>query len=313
MKSFCFESLEERTLLAVTAGIEAAFAAPQPTSASLIVTTLDDVTDSSDGVVSLREAIAGAAEGDTITFDESLAGGTIALAGSQLEISTGMTIDASDIGGITVDAGGESRVFYISGGTSENPVTLIGLTITGGGNVADGNTANGAGIYSSDVTVLTDCIVTGNVASASTAAGAGIANINGTMTITDCFITDNTATGSWMADGGAIYNSGGVLTISGSLIADNAAAGSLYGYAGGIYNVSSSVLNIYNSTLAGNTASGTWGSYGGGIWNYSEAAFYNCIIAENSATTSSDIYLNASCETIYGYNTLSSFEEWTES
>ena len=54
MKSFCFESLEERTLLAVTAGIEAAFAAPQPTSASLIVTTLDDVTDSSDGVVSLN-------------------------------------------------------------------------------------------------------------------------------------------------------------------------------------------------------------------------------------------------------------------
>ena len=313
MKRFCFESLEERTLLAVSAGIEAAFAALQPTSASLVVTTLDDVTDGADGVVSLREAIAGAAEGDTITFDESLAGGTIVLAGSQLEISAGITIDASDVGGMTVDAGGESRVFYISGGTSENPVTLIGLTITGGGNIADGNTANGAGIYSSDVTVLTDCVVTGNAASASTAAGAGIANINGTMTITDCFVTDNTATGSWMADGGAIYNSGGVLTISGSLIADNIAAGSLYGYAGGIYNVSSGTLNVYNSTIAGNTASGVWGSYGGGIWNYSEAVFYNSIVAENSAATSADIYLNSNCETIYAYNTLSSFEEWTES
>ena len=309
------ESLEDRVLLAVTAGgMEAASSLSAPTT--WVVNTSDDPEggwSTSDEILSLREALDRAEAGDTVTFDESLAGGTISLSGSQLEMTVGITVDASNIGGIRVDAGGKSRVFYLSGGTSENPVTLIGLTITGGGNVADGNVANGAGIYSSGVAILTDCTVTGNTASANTAAGGGIANIDGTMTITDCFITDNTANGSWMAYGGAIYNSGGVLTISGSLIADNEAAGSLYGYAGGIYNVSSGVLNVFSSTIAGNTASATWGSFGGGIWNDSEAAFHNGIVARNSAATSPDIYLSANGETIYARNTLSSFEGWTES
>ena len=281
-------------------------------SSSLIVTTLEDVIDSTDGVTSLREAIAAASEGETVTFDESLAGGTITLAGSQLEITAGITVDAAGIGGMTVDAGGESRVFLLSGGTSDHPVALIGLTITGGGNIASNNTANGAGIYATDVTVLTNCTFTGNNASGNTGAGGAIANVSGTMTIVDSFITDNTATGSWMAYGGGIYTTGGTLTITGSLIAGNTSNGSLYSYAGAIYN-ESTTLSVTNTTVAGNTASATWGSFGGAIWNNSEAAFYNCIVAANTAATSSDIYLVSDTGEVYAYNTLSSYEDWTES
>ena len=313
MRKLNLESLEDRTLLAVTAGLNLAAAVlPQETGASLIVTTLNDTIDSTDGVTSLREAIAAAAEGDTVTFDESLAGGTITLAGSQLEIAVGITVDATGIGGITVDAGGESRVFLLSGGTSDNPVALIGLTITGGGNIASNNTANGAGVYATDVTVLTNCTFTGNNASGNTGAGGAIANVSGTMTITDSFITDNTATGSWMAYGGGIYTTGGTLTITGSLIAGNTSNGSLYGYAGAIYN-ESTTLSVTNTTIAGNTVTGTWGSFGGAIWNNSKATFYNGIAAANTAATSADIYLVSDTGSVYAYNTLSSYEDWTES
>ncbi len=114
-----------------------------------IVTTLDDVVDSRDGMTSLREAIGWANEGDVITFDSSLAGGTMTLNGTQLEITKGVTIDASYIGGITIHANSQSRVFKLSGGSDENPIELIKLTITGGY-----TQGSGGGIYISDSVVM---------------------------------------------------------------------------------------------------------------------------------------------------------------
>ena len=76
--------------------------------ADRVVTTLDDVVDETDGLISLREAIAQAAKGDRIGFDASLAGGnrTIRLKEGQLEIGKPLTIDAESVGGVTIDAGG---------------------------------------------------------------------------------------------------------------------------------------------------------------------------------------------------------------
>ena len=56
-----------------------------PTDMS-VVTTLDDTVNATDGVVSLREAISAASDGDTITFASSLSGGTITLSGTTLTI-----------------------------------------------------------------------------------------------------------------------------------------------------------------------------------------------------------------------------------
>ena len=118
---------------------------------SLVVTTLDDVVDAFDGQTSLREALAFAnsvddADGvdgsnDTITFDASLAGGTIILAGTELSIASDVTIDG-DIDGddkadITIDANGGSRVVDVTDGTS----TLDALVITGGQSVLGGGLA----------------------------------------------------------------------------------------------------------------------------------------------------------------------------
>ena len=113
------ESLEERTLLAMTAGgMEALSAHAAPTALETwVVNTTDDPAewDAEDDVLSLRETISRASDGDVINFASSLADGTITLGGSQLEITKAITIDASSIGGITIDADGKSRVFCISG------------------------------------------------------------------------------------------------------------------------------------------------------------------------------------------------------
>ena len=93
------ESLEERTLLAVYAGL---LPAPTGDAASTVVTTLADTVDDSDGVISLREAIENAKTLKTdITFDVA---GTINLTRGQLEITESAVIKGNDE--ITVRGGG---------------------------------------------------------------------------------------------------------------------------------------------------------------------------------------------------------------
>ncbi|MBO7725850.1 MAG: hypothetical protein J6S40_05225 [Thermoguttaceae bacterium] len=180
------ESLEERTLLAVTAGgMERAAAAPTG-GQTWIVNTLEDPAewDTSDSIVSLREAIHAAADGDTIVFASELTGGKIALNGKQLEVGKAITVDASPAGGITIDADGRSRIFHIRGGTPDAPVTLIGLTIT------DGDEFNGGGIYFTGTLDLIGCTVTRNYAFGK---GGGIYNSFGTLTLTDTTVIRNYA------------------------------------------------------------------------------------------------------------------------
>ena len=138
-----------------------------------------------DNLISLREAIFYGAAGDTITFDKSLVDCTITLCGNQLEVYQGITIDASSVGGITIDANGQSRVFYVNGGSTENPVELISLTITGG------NSGEGGGIYNESGTLtITNTTISGNTAY----RGGGIYNnYEGTLTITNSTISGNTA------------------------------------------------------------------------------------------------------------------------
>ncbi|MBO7725758.1 MAG: hypothetical protein J6S40_04765, partial [Thermoguttaceae bacterium] len=181
------ESLEERTLLAVMAGgIERASQLAAPTEASTwLVNTTDDPTSwyTSDNILSLREAIDIAAEGDTILFDASLSGQMIVLAGGELTVDKGISIDATDIGGITIDANGQSRVFCVSGGDETSPVELIGLTITGG------NNSYGGGIYNDGTLTITNSTISGNTASYD---GGGIYNI-ATLTLTNTIISLNYA------------------------------------------------------------------------------------------------------------------------
>ena len=271
------ENLEERTLLAVMAGgAETAVRTAMPTEAATwVVNTLEDPAswDTTDDVVSLREAIERAADGDTVTFDETLAGGTITLNGSKLKVYCGITIDASVVGGITIDAEEQSGVFNIIGGDSDNPVELIGLIITGG---------SAHGIYNTGVLVIVDSTIAGNTSPLGY-GGGGIINDGGRISLTACAISDNSS----QTIGGGIWNwNGGSVLLLDCTITGNHSGGYMGSAGGGgVYNGwndSACVMTLINCTVSGNGTS----SYGGGILNDSKSdiVITNSVISENRAT-----------------------------
>ncbi|MCR5359307.1 MAG: hypothetical protein K6E55_05420 [Thermoguttaceae bacterium] len=285
-KNLRLENLEDRTLLAVCAG--AAVPAPEPTSAEWVVTTNLDRVNDSDNLLSLREAIAAASEGDTITFDASLSGKVIKLTAGQLEISSGITIDASGLSrGITVNGNENGRVFNISGGTEETPVTLVGLTMSNG-SLTDGL---GAGIYNDHGFVnLTDCVVKDMKSLASdgstTGDAGGVCNWYGTMTITGSTFSNNKAA----VDTGGILNYQGTMTVSGSTFAGNSAAVN----GGAAYTVGGSISFtdcVFDSNSAGDD---------GGAFSQSrgDAVFSGCTFTNNSAADDGGVIFVKSAGTL---------------
>jgi len=254
----------------------------------LRVTTATDVVDWSDGLTSLREAVAYANShvgNDAITFDSSLAGQTITLTDGQLELTdtTGeTTIAGFGASKLTISGNSVSRVFFID---CDVTAKISGLTITKGNGSCDdrsgggisnlgtltitastlsGNSADyGGGVGNEGTLTITASTLSGNSAD----YGGGVGN-EGTLTITDSTISGNSAD-----YGGGISNNWGTLTITGSTIAGNSAD-----YGGGIGN-NWGTLSITGSTLSGNSA----GSYGGGIFIYGTLTITDSTMSENSA------------------------------
>jgi parallel beta-helix repeat protein/predicted outer membrane repeat protein len=207
---------------------------------SQVVTTLAD-----SGAGSLRDTIASATSGDTLTFDASLSGKTITLEGTQLLIDKELNIDASALAkGITIDAAGSSRVFKI---TSGSVVTMRSLMLTGGNATGGFPENSGGAIYSNLATLsLISCTLSGNSAS----KGGGIYNkgsFTPTLSLTACTLSGNSASGS----GGGIYNVSGSstkLSLTACTLSGNSAV-----QGGGIFSFNT-ILSLENTILAGNTA-----------------------------------------------------------
>jgi hypothetical protein len=211
------------------------------------VTTLADVADATDTETSLREAfIYGIILGRDVTFAASLSGGTITLNGSELFVYDSLTVDATSIGGITIDATGRSRVLYVSGDDT-TAASLSGLTLTGGYRSDDGG-----GVRNRATLTLRNSTLSGNSAGDD---GGGIYNYYGAVTLENTVLSDNVAGD----EGGGIYNYSGDLTLTGTTLSRNSAGD----YGGGIYNYHYSNLTLTNTTLSGN-----YGKMGGGIYTY---------------------------------------------
>ncbi|MBN1510932.1 MAG: hypothetical protein JXB13_02875 [Phycisphaerae bacterium] len=235
----------KRTVLAVSAASwvllwAASFAAR---GAVLPVTS---AADSGEG--SLREALAGANDGDVI--DASGVAGTITLTSGPLLVAGSLTVVGPGADALTVSGDSACRVFQISG----SHVTIQDLTI------ADGFSAeSGGGIHissgSGSLVVLQGCFIAGN---STTLGGGGIWSSGGArLIVLRCVISGNSASGS----GGGILNENSVLGVFESSISGNTAG--VCG--GGIMNDGRPVwgmVQIDHSTLDGN-----WANYGGGIYN----------------------------------------------
>ncbi|MEM9222918.1 MAG: CSLREA domain-containing protein, partial [Pseudomonadota bacterium] len=222
-------------------GASEASAAP-----SLIVTTLTDIVDGSDGQTSLREAINAAnfqTGADTITFAAGLSG-TLRLTQGELVITDAVTIgggglititgdandddvtDANDITDVAASSaaflGDNSRVF--SNYYSSAATTLSGLTITGG---RAGAFQDGGGIRTlADLTLL-NTTVSGNSTTGDNSEGGGIYGFSA-VTLINSTISGNSTAGSG-SEGGGIFSAefgGSGITLTNSIVLGNTTTGS---------------------------------------------------------------------------------------
>lgn len=251
----------------------------------------------------LREAINDAVDGDTVTFDASLASGSITLNGTELSINKALKIQANVP--ISVSGNNASRVFNVG---SNGIVTLTGLTVRDGYVSGDGG-----GIYNQGELRLEGTGVINNEAQ----RGGGLANLSGTVTLSDTQVSNNSST--WGGGGLYVDDMDAVLTMIDGEIRDNAS--NLYG--GGVF-VYSGTANLSGTLVSGNGADEGGGLYvdvgtaslnkavvsdnsandsGGGLYVYTGmAAVSNAQIAENDATNGGGLYV------LYGSAALSNTE-----
>jgi hypothetical protein len=201
---------------------------------------------------------------DTITFAVN---GTITLGGTELFISAPLTINGPGADKLTVSGNNLSRVFAADdGGVTSIAVTFTGMTITEG--LAAGTVTpagSGGGIFVQDETLtIEDCFITNNNAGR---RGGGVYSFGySPMTIRNCTISGNKANGG---DGGGVYNYGYVpMLIENCTITGNQAGGANgAGRGGGIcFNLfySTASLTIRNSTIVSNVSTSTTSTGGGG-------------------------------------------------
>ncbi len=268
-------------------------------SAYADIITVTNTNDSGPG--SLRQALADANDGDTINFDVSLKGQTIALTSGELVIDKSITITGPGSDQLAVGVENFQYTFRIFHVMASPTVTIEGLTIgpslyfygcgiqndqatlTINNCAVTGNDGldSGAGISNGGTLTINNSSITGNGLEYQ-GAGAGISS-TGTLIINNSIISGNLS-GKGQTDGGGIYSSG-MLEITNSTIDGNSVGGS----GGGIYNVGAATIT--SSTISGNFSGGgypgpqTGPGFGGGIWNGGTLTISNSTISGNSALT----------------------------
>jgi predicted outer membrane repeat protein len=270
--------------------------------ATIIVTSLLD--DNGAGTT-LREAIVqanGTAAPDTIKFDPTVfvPGSTIVLNGTEIDITSTLTIQGPGVDRLTISGNNASRIFDIA---DSDPAVLRPTAISGL-MLLDGNApGSGGAILSTESLAMSNVVIASSVASSR--GGAVDVETAGKVSIVNCRITGNQTTG---AAGGGVYaeaalgivvsktlvsgnsttsNAGGMylrtenaaIVVDGCSFLDNTASGS----GGGLLiqtNVGGKAI-VKRSTFTGNTA----GSNGGGLYlEDGNLTVDRCVFAHNSAT-----------------------------
>ncbi|MGA2352556.1 MAG: choice-of-anchor Q domain-containing protein [Terracidiphilus sp.] len=219
------------------------------------------------GAGSLRSAIVGAGNGDTL--DASGVNGTITLQ-STLTISNSITIIGPGANHLTISgpSNGNFSLFTIGSGST---VQISGLTIA---NPSVQFSSEGAAINNSGTLTVQNSTFAGN--SSSGGAGGAIASF-GPLTVQNSTFTGNSNLGG--GGGGAIY-SYGQLTVQNSTFAWNTATCNSTCDGGGAID-SHSTLTVQNSTFTRNIASA-----GGAIASYGPLTVQNSTFTSNGAQNS---------------------------
>lgn len=243
---------------------------------SLIVTTNLDVVDGTDGLTSLREAIAFAEATtgvDTVTFDSAVFTGG---AESLIRLTEGTLVAAEDI---VIDGSGAADL-VITGDAAGDDALLAGTNITDLANTDAAALANNTQVFNFEgAATLTDLTITGGRVTGFREDGGGI-DTKGDLTLTDVEVSGNIATGQ-QSRGGGIHTEG-KLTASNITVRANAVTGE-GGDGGGIF-AEGDKTTIEDSIISGNRAEGQFG-FGGGFAGFGRnSEFRSTLIADNFAT-----------------------------
>jgi CSLREA domain-containing protein len=253
----------------------------QPVHAGTIAVNTVDDEDNSDGDCSLREAVYAAnndvvrdgciaGSGDDV-IDLTAVAGTITLGGTELAISSNLTITGPGADQLTISGNSASRVFNIAGNVA---VVISDVTIANG--YSTGESAHGGGILNLGTLTINRCTFASNWTSQ---MGGGICSFYGMATVNSSTFYDNEAAFNC----GGVCNGDGTLVVNNSTFSGNRASeGAFDNYGGGaICNMAeygSAELTINNSTIAFNSA-----KWGGGISNrYGTMNVKNTIVAGNT-------------------------------
>ena len=208
---------------------------------------------------------------DGASFDASQNSGSLSLTDCSIigGSSTGIISGASNtltLTDCTVSHNGTPASNSIFGIESQGTATISGTTISG--------TQGGSGIFTSGNLTVTNSTISDN---AGGNYSGGLVFAGGMATLTDDTISGNSTVGNY---GGGIRNetSDGTLTLTNVTIVDNTAAAN----GGGIFNQGTTAFN--NVTLSGNTTES--GTGGGGVYDQagsSQLTIANSVIAGNTA------------------------------
>ncbi|WP_035612531.1 choice-of-anchor Q domain-containing protein [Haloferula sp. BvORR071] len=196
------------------------------------------------GTGSLREAIATAADGDTIKITAT---GSLGLQ-SPLVLSRPVTVNGPGISSLKVRRGEGAPRCGIFEVYATGSVTLRGMTLTDGDNPDAGGAIHRK---STSPLLVEDCLFIANKADGS--GGAMWLTGGGTVTIRRCTLQENKSTRAW---GGGVYLAGGKLEVSESSFTGGSAA--IYG--GGLHLATGGMVDITNCTFSGNTAARAGGA-----------------------------------------------------
>jgi hypothetical protein len=165
---------------------------------------------------------------------------------------------------------GNHRVEVLRVATNSTTASLSGVTI------AAGAAKYGGGIYNDGTLTVSDCIISGNSASGSGEGGGGIFNNGPALTVTGSLITGNYATDS----GGGVDNED-TTTMSHCVVSANTAQNGA-----GVFNDTN--LTMTACSITGNSTINL--GEGGGIYNKNALAVIDSTIARNSSAYSGGVF-----------------------
>jgi predicted outer membrane repeat protein len=235
-----------------------------PSQLGLTVTSLAD-----SGPGTLRAAILTADAGKasnqyTISFAVN---GTIDLQNPLPDLNNSIAVQGPGESNLTIEPGAgvsfASAIITVDAGQT---ASLSGLTIANG---------TAGGIFNEGTLTVANCAVVDNTILADVApafgSGGGIYSNGGTLTVSGCTISGNSAT----LHGGGIFTTAGTTTVSASTVSGNSAGDS----GGGIESDQGTLTVSGSTTVSGNSA----GFFGGGIFFGGTLTLSNSTLSGNSS------------------------------